>query len=126
LDKHDSRITAAEIRFLRAAAGKTKCDTVRNVTIREELKQKPSAEQIKNRELQWYRHVIRMAEERKPRQILGARPIGKRGRGHPRKTWEDVIEELRRQKGKTVREMEKLAKDRKGFSRGTRDPDTGR
>jgi hypothetical protein len=34
-------------RFLRAAAGKTKWDRVRNVTRREELKQKPSAEQIK-------------------------------------------------------------------------------
>jgi hypothetical protein len=47
LDKHDSRFTAAEMRFLRAAAGKTKWDRVRNVTIREELKQKPLVEQIK-------------------------------------------------------------------------------
>ena len=63
-----------------------------------------------------------MAEERKPRQILGARPIGKRGRGCPRKIWEDVIEELGRQKGKTVREMDKLAKDRISFSRWTEGP----
>jgi hypothetical protein len=69
---------------------------------------------------------MRMAEERKPRQILGARPIGERGRGRPRKTWEDVIEELGREKGKTVREMDKLAKDRKGFSKRTEDPETGR
>ena len=52
--------------------------------------------------------------------------IGKRGRGRPRKTWEDVIEELGREKGKSVREMDKLAKDRKVFSRWTEDPDTGR
>jgi hypothetical protein len=38
-DKHDSRITAAEMRFLGAAAGNTKWDRVRNVTITEELKQ---------------------------------------------------------------------------------------
>jgi hypothetical protein len=37
-----------------------------------------------------------------------------------------VIEELGKQKGKTMREMDKLAKDRKGFSRWTEDPDTGR
>jgi hypothetical protein len=37
-----------------------------------------------------------------------------------------VIEELGRQKGKTVREMDKLAKDRKGFSRWTEDRGTGR
>jgi hypothetical protein len=36
-----------------------------------------------------------------------------------------VIEELGRQKGKTVREMDKLAKDRKGFSRWIEDPNTG-
>jgi hypothetical protein len=36
-----------------------------------------------------------------------------------------VIEELGRQKGKTMREMDKLAKDRKGFSIWTEDPDTG-
>jgi hypothetical protein len=98
---------------------------VRNVTIREEMKQKPLVEQ-KKKKLQWYGNVIRMAVERKPRQILGARPIGKRGRGRPRRTCEDMIEELGRQKGKTMREMDKLAKDRKGLSRWTEDPDTGR
>jgi hypothetical protein len=67
-----------------------------------------------------------MAANRKPRQILGARPIRKTGRGRPRKTLGDVIEELGRQKEKTTREMDKLAKDRKGFSRWTEDPDTGR
>jgi hypothetical protein len=49
LDKHDSRITATEMRLLRAAAGKTKWDRVRNVTIREELKQKPLVEQVKEK-----------------------------------------------------------------------------
>jgi hypothetical protein len=37
-----------------------------------------------------------------------------------------MIEELGSQKGKTMREMDKLAKDRKVFSRWTEDPDTGR
>jgi hypothetical protein len=48
LDKRD-RITAAEMRFLRAATGKTKWDRMRNVTIREELKQKPLVEQVKKK-----------------------------------------------------------------------------
>jgi hypothetical protein len=42
LEKCDSRITAA--------AGTTKWDRVRNVTIRDELKQKPLVEQIKKKE----------------------------------------------------------------------------
>jgi hypothetical protein len=37
-----------------------------------------------------------------------------------------VIEELGREKGKTMREMDKLAKDIKGFNRWAEDPDTGR
>jgi hypothetical protein len=37
-----------------------------------------------------------------------------------------VIEELGRQKGKTMIDRDKLTKDRKGFSRWTEDPDTGR
>ena len=53
MDKYDSRIAAAEMRFLGAAAGKTKWDRVRNVTIREEQKQKHLVEQIKETELQW-------------------------------------------------------------------------
>jgi hypothetical protein len=37
-----------------------------------------------------------------------------------------MIEELGRQKGKTMREMKKLAKDSIRFSRWTEDPYTGR
>jgi hypothetical protein len=36
-----------------------------------------------------------------------------------------VIEELGRHKGKSMREMDKLAKDRKGFSGWTEDPTPG-
>jgi hypothetical protein len=36
------------------------------------------------------------------------------------------MEELGRQKGKTMREMDKLAKGRIRFSRWTENPDTGR
>jgi hypothetical protein len=41
-----SRIRAAEMRFIGAAAGNTKWYRVRHLTIREELKQKPLVEQI--------------------------------------------------------------------------------
>jgi hypothetical protein len=37
-----------------------------------------------------------------------------------------VIEKLGRKKGKTEREMDKLSKDRKVFSRWIEDPDTVR
>jgi hypothetical protein len=51
--------------------------------------------------------------------ILGARPIRKTRRARPRKTWDDVIEEMGRQNGKTMRETDMLAKDGIRFSRWT-------
>jgi hypothetical protein len=59
-----------------------------------------------------YGHVVRMGEERKPKQFLEARPEGKRPRGILRKSYEDGIEEIGRRKGKSLREMRRLAVDR--------------
>jgi hypothetical protein len=60
--------------------------------------------------MKWY--VVRMGEERKPKQFLEARPEGRRPRGRPRKSYEDGIEEIVRRKGKSLREMRRLAVDR--------------
>ena len=48
-------------------------DRCRNATVRE------------RRKLRWYGHLVSMAEDRKPRQILEARIEGRRGRGRSRK-----------------------------------------
>jgi hypothetical protein len=49
-----------------------------------------------------------MGGERKPKQFLEARPEGRR----PRKSYKDEIEEIGRRKGKSLREMRRLAVDR--------------
>jgi hypothetical protein len=53
-----------------------------------------------------------MGEERKPKQFLEARPEGRRPRGKSRKNYEDGIGEIRRRKGKSLREMRRLTVDR--------------
>jgi hypothetical protein len=86
--RNENRITAAEMKFLRSL-GRKRRDRCRNATVREQLKQKSLIGGIERRKLRWYGHLVRMAEERKPRQILEARTEGKRGRGRPRKVWMD-------------------------------------
>jgi hypothetical protein len=85
------------MKCLRRIARKTRRDSIRNEGIREDLGQ----EGIENR-------LVRMGEERKPKQFLEARPEGRRPRGRPRKSYEDGIEEIGRRNGKSLREMRRL------------------
>ena len=64
---------------------------------------------------------MRMAEARKPRQILEARIEGKKGRGRPRKVWMDDIKEATGRRGKTRQEARSMAMTRKDFRRWTED-----
>jgi hypothetical protein len=96
---------------LRRIARKTKRDSIRNEGIREDLGQEGIENILVKRQLKWYRHVVRMGEEREPKQFLEARPEG-RPRGRPRKSYEDGIEEIGRRKGKSLSEMRRLAVDR--------------
>jgi hypothetical protein len=61
--------------------------------VREQLKHESLIDGIERRKLRWYGHLVKTAEDRKPRQILEARTEGKRGRGRPRKVWMDDIKE---------------------------------
>jgi hypothetical protein len=56
--------------------------------------------------------MVRIGEERKPKQFLEARPERRRPRGRLRKSYEDGIEEIGRRKGKSLREMRRLAVER--------------
>ena len=47
---------------------------------------------IKTKQLIWYGHVQRMAENRLPKQILTWTPHGRRKRGRPRRSWREGID----------------------------------
>ncbi|KAJ4439706.1 hypothetical protein ANN_07834 [Periplaneta americana] len=60
------------------------------------------AKVINERQLKWFGHVYRMREERKVKQVMGMRVEGRKRRGRPRIKWEDTIERIGQQKGKTM------------------------
>ena len=114
-EKHLSKVNAVQMKVLRRISGKTKYDRVRNEKIRNELDETSVSQKVAGKQLKWYGHVNRMEKSRKPKQYLHARPEGKRLRGRQRFKYIDAIEQHGRKKGKTLREMESLTKDRKAW-----------
>jgi hypothetical protein len=54
---------------------------------------------IKTKQLQWYRHVQRMKEGRLTKEVMKWRPPGRRKRGRPKHSWGEGIRELMIEKG---------------------------
>ena len=103
------------MRYLRRTAGKTKLDRIRNINIREELKQTPLTKDIEDKQLRWYGHVNRMEKNRTPLLVMEAKTEGSRKRGRPRTTWLDNIEKAAAKRGKSLAEIKKLSRDRKKY-----------
>ena len=97
------------MKFLRRIVGKTRRDKCRNNRIREILNQEPILNYIERRSIQWYGHVVRMQDYRKPKQAMEARREKRRDRERPRKNWEDCVIDAARRKGKTSADMKRLA-----------------
>ena len=115
--KIQSKLTAAEMRFLRDIKNKTKLDKIRNTTIREQLKQQDLLGMIEKKQLQWYGHVTRMENNRIPKQVHEARPIGNKSRGRPTQTYIQNIEQYSLKRNLTIAEITKTAKNRKEFKK---------
>ena len=98
---------------------------VRNEVVLERASISALADMVATKRLRWFGHVSRMPEERLPNYLLDWKPRhGKRSRGRPRKTLNDVyIEDAERildRNGLTIDCMKGLAEDRKGWRSSTR------
>jgi hypothetical protein len=76
------------------------------------IKQEPILNYIERRSIKWYGHVVRMQDYRKSKEAVEAGREKRRGRGRPRRTWEDCVIDAARRKGKTLADMKRLARDR--------------
>ena len=87
--QQESAIQATEMRVLRRIAEKRMVDRVRNVEIRDELKQEGVLEKVKRSQVKWREALQGMGPERLARRVCEAEMEGRRGRGRPRKKWID-------------------------------------
>jgi hypothetical protein len=83
---------------------------------------RPLQNQIQEKQLKWFGHFSRTDSNRKPKQLLEAKPIGRKRKGKPRHTWKDGIIKMGQEKGKSYKEMRVLAKDRGKWRDWTEDP----
>ena len=113
-----SRIRAAEMRFLRRAAGLTLRDRIRSSTIRESLKAESLLLHIERSQLRWLGHVLRMPRERPAHQVFEAMPQGKRPVGRPRLIWCNYVARLCQERlGLTWTNVIASVKDRNRWKR---------
>ncbi|XP_039291248.1 uncharacterized protein LOC120352956 [Nilaparvata lugens] len=119
LDKHMSRVTAAEMRYLRRIVGKSRRDRVRNETVRGELGVKPARDKIEEKQLRWLGHAGRAGEESQIKKFFEAKPEGRRPRGRPRVGYKEYMERLGMARGKRWQEMRNMWEDRVVWRRWT-------
>jgi hypothetical protein len=85
-ESNKRRIEATEMDTLRRSSRISRKDKIRNTTIRQQIgKIESLITEIEQKQLTWYGHVQRMAEERFPRVALSWMPEQKRARGRPKK-----------------------------------------
>ncbi|XP_022198639.1 uncharacterized protein LOC111055686 [Nilaparvata lugens] len=119
LDKHMSRVTAAEMRYLRRIVGKNRRDRIRNETVRQDLEVGPVSGILEERQLKWLGHASRADETKKIRQFLEAKPEGKRPRGRPRLAYQEYMVRLGEVRGSSWWEMRRMMGDRLVWRRWT-------
>jgi exonuclease III len=109
-----SRVEAAEMRFLRRAAGLTLWDRVPSSTIRANLHVEPLLLWLERSQLRWLGHVLRQPQERLVQRVFHAQPVGKRPVGRPRMSWRKYIARLCQERlGLPWAEVPPAAEDRR-------------
>ena len=86
-----SRVQATQMNVLRRIKGVSRLDRIRNVDIREKLRQVSVLDMVKTRQEKWKARMEDMSRERTTRKIFEGEMEGKRLRGIPRMRWTDNL-----------------------------------
>ncbi|XP_060527448.1 uncharacterized protein LOC132702745 [Cylas formicarius] len=112
-ERQESKVNAAEIKYLRRVKGVTRKDKIINDDIRAELKVKRVKEYTEQRQLGWWGHLQRLNSTVPIQKMWESRPTGRRKRGKPRKIWNETIDKILIKKGKICNGAMQIALDKK-------------
>ena len=101
----EERLNVTEMKMLRWMSGVTKVDRIRNERIRGTVKVIEISKKVQERRLQWYGHVMRRDEDYVGKRVMRMEVQGTRGRGRPRRRWQDCINDDLRERGLTGDEV---------------------
>ena len=77
------------MKVLRRIEGVTRLDRMRNVDIREKLRQESVLDAVKRRQEKWRVRLEEMSNERLTKKVFVGEMEGKRPRGRPHSRWTD-------------------------------------
>ena len=83
------KMQATQMKVLRRIEGVTRLDRMRNVDIREKLRQESVLDAVKRRQEKWRFRLEEMSNERLTKKVFVGEMEGKRPRGRPRSRWTD-------------------------------------
>ena len=89
MKRHESRLGATEMAYLRRVEGVTRMDRVRNADVREAVGQEEVMEKVKRKQRAWKEKLEQMEDNRLVKKVHTEEIAGKRPRGRPRKKWID-------------------------------------
>ena len=89
--EHKRKMEVAEMRMLRWISGKTLWDLVPNASIRSSLGVATITEKLREGRLRWLGHVHRRQPLEPVRRVESISVDGVRGRGRPKKKWDDCL-----------------------------------
>ena len=99
-ERNKKKLKAVEMEYWRKSCGLTKLDKIRNEEIRRRAEVDIDViETIETKQLAWYGHLSRMAEERWPKKLWMWTPSQRRKRGRPKSRWKDGIEAAMQSRG---------------------------
>jgi hypothetical protein len=77
-----------------------KMDRVQNIETSKRMgTDTDTVESIEERRLKWYGHMQAMYDNCWPKRICAWRPLNRRKRGRPRRTWRDDADEVTEERG---------------------------